>query len=153
LVQSFERIRCRLRTSRRRECRRDAFGTFGSPESFAYCVAETVRSKTARGKPRPGLGNLHSASDFQLIATERNGTNGHTVRQSLLCGAHASVRNRAGGTLQDRRMGQEGKDPRICRWGDVTSVFGRQGGHHVDILTRECFERTAHQSTVILELR
>jgi hypothetical protein len=46
-------------------------GTFGSPESFAYCVAETVRPKTARGKPRPGLGNLHSASDFQLIATER----------------------------------------------------------------------------------
>jgi hypothetical protein len=43
--------------------------------------------ETARGKPGPGVGNLHSASYFQLIATERNSTNGHTMRQRLLCGA------------------------------------------------------------------
>ena len=93
-VQSFERIRCRLRTSCSRKCRSDAFSTFGSPESFAYCLPETVRSKTARGKPGPGVGNLHSASYFQLIATERNSTNGHTMRQRLLCGAHAGAQQR-----------------------------------------------------------
>jgi hypothetical protein len=152
-VQGFERIRCRRRTSCRGECRSDAFGTFGSPESFAYCLAETVRSKTARGKPGPGVGNLHSASYFQLIATERNSTNGYTMRQRLLCGAHAGVRNSARGTLQDRRMGQEGEDARICRCGDVISVFGRQGCHHVHVLIRECLERAANQSPVILELR
>jgi hypothetical protein len=152
-VQSFERIRCRLRTSCSRKCRSDAFGTFGSPESFAYCLAETVRSKTARGKPGPGVGNLHSASYFQLIATERNSTNGHTMRQRLLCGAHAGVRNSARGTLHDRGMGQEGEDARICRCGDVSSVFGRQGCHHVHVLIRECLERAANQSPVILELR
>jgi hypothetical protein len=108
-VQSFERIRCRLRTSCSRKCRSDAFGTFGSPESFAYCLAETVRSKTARGKPGPGVGNLHSASYFQLIATERNSTNGHTMCQRLLCGAHAGVRNSARRTLHDRGMGHKEK--------------------------------------------
>jgi hypothetical protein len=108
LSKVFERVRCRLRTSCRRECRSDAFGTFGSPESFAYCVAETVRSKTARGKPRPGLGNLHSAGD-----RVEPGAFAEHPHRAFLCIKRRTAEVIVDGNLFDPGIDRRGIKPRL----------------------------------------
>jgi hypothetical protein len=67
--------------------------------------------------------------------------------------AHATVGDRAHGTLEQRPVGDKRQDTRVGWNVDAGGVGCRQRGDDLEVLAGERLERRADEAAVVLELR
>jgi len=123
---------------------------------FGHCAsdlgAKPLGVEFLCGQPRAGVGDFDAASDFQLISPERYDADRHACSERFLCGAGATVGDRADRVGEQRCVREEALNPSVGRHA-TAELGGRHRRHHVYVFVGECVERGPDEATVVLKLR
>ena len=94
----------------------DAPGAGCPGHGLSRFCAETVGAKPVRGQPGAGLGDLDTAGDFELVASERDGADRYSPCECFLGRAHSAMGHGADRPLEYGAVRHEARYVCVERW-------------------------------------